>query len=309
MKYKIKFQKTGFIFVISFLCLAASCEQNSEQPSAADPKYPPVSLYDTEQRVIRSKFVNVDFEIYISLPFSYSKSDTTYPVLFSLDANRSFGMVSNLVTILSTPHKEIPEIIVVGIAYPINGLEDWVIARNRDYTPTHKPEYDKYWVDRLSKLSGRDDIVVHSGGAERFLYFIREELIPFIESNYRVSSSDRALLGFSLSGLFTIYALFQHPETFQRYLAGSPSINWDGPFVFNIEKDFAAAHQDLPVKLFMSAGGLERKSMLANMKKMSDLLRSRNYPGLQLETQIFENETHASSAAGAISRGLKVIYK
>jgi predicted alpha/beta superfamily hydrolase len=158
-------------------------------------------------------------------------------------------------------------------------------------------------------MSGRNYIVVTSGGASMFLKFICDELIPFIESNYRVDSQDRAILGYSHGGLFTLYVLFHSPGTFQRYFAGSPSIWWDNTILFKYENEYASTHKDLPAKLFICAGSLESEPMLENMNKMSKRLRSRNYPSLELETYIFENETHASCYAGAISRALRVIYK
>ncbi len=67
---------------------------------------------------------------------------------------------------MGTLSKEIPEIIVVGIAYPMSGLEDWIIGRNRDLTPTRKSEHEDYWAKRLSTVTGRNDIVVESGHAD-----------------------------------------------------------------------------------------------------------------------------------------------
>jgi len=299
--------KTSLILTILFL--STSCTQNSEEFNSSNEKYSEVSLISTEKRILQSKIVSQDFEIYISLPYKYFMSDTTYPVLYSLDANVKFGMMSNVVNNLGTLTKEIPEIIVVGIAYPIKGLEDWVIGRNRDLTPTRKTEHEKYWQKRLSKVTGRNDIVVESGHANKFIAFIRDELIPFIESNYRVSLKDRALHGTSLGGLFTLYALFQYPELFQRYFASSPSIDWDEPYMFELENDFADSHKDLQVKLFMCVGGLESKTYINNMYKMDKLLRSRNYPNLELETFVFENETHGSTVSASIGRGLKILYK
>ncbi|MCJ7524032.1 MAG: alpha/beta hydrolase-fold protein [Candidatus Aminicenantes bacterium] len=301
--------KSCLLFTILFLFLSTSCTKNSKLPNSSNQKFPEVTLFGTETRILHSNIVNEDFELYISFPSSYFKSDTVYPVLFCLDANRSFGLVCNLVNVLSMPHNEIPEILIVGIGYRINGMEDWGALRRRDFTPTHDPKSDKYWVDLLSRLSGRDNIVVRSGGAQKFLEFISTELIPFIESNYRVSSTDRALLGYSAGGIFTFYTLFQHPEIFKRYFAGSPSIDWDNGIVFKYENEYAATHKDLPVRLFMSAGNLESETMLKNMKKMAGQLQSRSYPYLELETHIFENETHASCYAVAVSRGLKILYK
>ncbi len=305
----IKIIMQTFVILIFLLFLSTSCTQNSEELDSSKQEHPKVKLFSTETRILHSKMMKQDFELYISLPFGYTKSDSAYPVLFSLDANVKFGMMSNIVNNLGTLTREIPEIIVVGIAYPIKGLEDWVIGRNRDLTPTSKPEYDKEWVDRLSQVTGRDDIVVKSGGADKFLKFIREELIPFIETEYRVSSTDRALHGTSLGGLFSLYTLFQHTETFKKYFAGSPSISWDEPYMFKLENDFAASHKDLPVSLFMCMGGLESESYINNMNKMAKLLRSRNYPNLELETFIFENETHGSTISASIGRGLKILYK
>ena len=59
----------------------------------------------------------------------------------------------------------------------------------------------------------------------------------------------------------------------------------------------------------MSAGGSEDSLMVANMKKMAELLQSRSYPGLTIETQVFPGETHESCIPSSIMRALKVLYK
>jgi predicted alpha/beta superfamily hydrolase len=136
-------------------------------------KNPEVTLFGTEKRILHSNIVNEDFELYISFPLGYFQSDTTYPVLFSLDANRSFGLVNDVVKMLSIPNEEIPHVLVVGIGYPIESLVDWAAWRRRDLAPTSDPESDQYWKDFLTRVSGEDDIVVRSGGALEFLGFIR----------------------------------------------------------------------------------------------------------------------------------------
>jgi predicted alpha/beta superfamily hydrolase len=288
-------------FVLILLFLATSCSQNSEELNQSKQKHPKVSLFSTETRILHSDIVDENFELYISLPYDYSVSDTSYPVLFSLDANRSYGIVNNMVNILSFPYNEIPSMVVVGIGYPMQGLEDWVVGRVRDFTPIISPETEDYWQSSY-------DIEVKTGGSAKFMEFLCNELIPFIESNYRVSDSDRSLFGYSASGRFALYALFHHPEKFKRYFAGSPSISGDNEILFKYEDEYAASHKDLPVRLFMSVGGLESPWMIKNMNKMSEQLLSRNYPNLELETQIFENETHSSCYSGSIGRALKVLF-
>ena len=267
-------------------------------------------LFRTETKILHSNIMIEDCEVYISFPVDYFQNDSTlYPVLYCTYGNRNFNLISNIVNILSFPHKEIPKILVVGIGYRIKGLEDWAAERNRDLTPTNIPIVDKRWTSYLSKISGRNDIVSKSGGAEKFLNFIRDELIPYIESNYRVKHNDRALIGYSHGGLFALFSMFNSPETFQRYYAGSPSIYWDNKVLFKYEKEYSDTHKDLPVNLFMSFGSLEDMSSIADMYEMAARLESRNYPNLKLEIHIFEGETHPSCYAGGISRALKVIYK
>ena len=65
------------------------------------------------------------------------------------------------------------------------------------------------------------------GGAGSFLRFIRQELMPFIQSSYPVRPEEKAIAGSSFGGLFALYTLFHHPDTFNCYIIGSPSIGWD----------------------------------------------------------------------------------
>ena len=150
--------------LISFLLLllSTSCSQNSEELNQSKRKYSKVTLFSTETRKLHSDIVDQDFELYISLPYGYSISDTSYPVLFSLDANRNYGIVNNMVNILSFPHNEIPSLVVVGIGYPMQGLEDWVVGRVRDFTSIINPETEEYWHSVYG-------IKVKTGGAAQFV--------------------------------------------------------------------------------------------------------------------------------------------
>jgi len=269
-------------------------------------------LFNQETFTIHSNSMDEDFKIYISFPVDYfqtKNSAQSYPVLYCTDGNRAFNLISDIVNMLSFPKTEIPRIVVVGIGYGIKGLEDWVAGRLRDLTPTNNPEEDTNWQKILFQISGRNDIITKSGGASKFLGFLCNELIPFVESNYRVKKNDRALIGYSYGGLFTLFSMFQNPEIFQRYYAGSPSIEWDDQVLFQYEKKFAETHKDLPVSLFMSYGSLEIESEIANMYEMASRLKERNYPGLKLKMHLFENETHVSCCAAGISRALRVIYE
>jgi len=217
-------------------------------------------------------------------------------------------MVANIASLLEIPKADYPDLVVVGIGYPIRDMADWAALRTRDLTPTNDPGTDSTWATLLAKSSGRK-YDVKSGGARLFLNFIVKELIPFIESNYRVSSSDRGLGGYSYGGLFTLFALFTHPEAFDRYFAGSPSLEYDHGILFKYENEFALTHKNLKATVFLSAGSLENDGTTENMKKMSDVLQSRNYQGLTIDSYVFPGESHQSCIPSAIMKAFKVLYK
>jgi predicted alpha/beta superfamily hydrolase len=296
-------------FLISLLTVIVLDASSQGQVTKPDVKtYTSVSVPNTEMRTFYSSILNQEMNIYIKLPISYYHNpQKVYQALYFTDANRSFPMVANMVSIFEVPRLVEPEIIVIGIGYKIKDLADWGAWRTRDLTPTNIPALDTTWATMLTRMTGRQ-FVVKSGGAATFLEFIVREVFPFVESNYRVSPTGRGIGGYSYGGLFSLYVLFKQPELFSIYYAGSPSIDYDKGVLFNFEREYASTHKDLNAKLFMSAGMSEDTMMVNNMKKMADLIQSRNYPGLTVETHVFPGETHESCYPSSIMRALRVLY-
>jgi len=140
-----------------------------------------------------------------------------------------------------------------------------------------------------------------------FLDFLKKELFPFIESNYRIDKNKRMLSGYSLGGLFGLYALFHDPDLFSKYFIGSPSISYQDGISYKYESNYADNNSDLRAEVFMSVGGKEEAYGL-EIKKMEGLLRSRNYDNLRLKTVVFENENHISCYPAAMSRSLLELF-
>jgi len=311
---------TGFIpsrrfnwIILSLLLLSTLSIDAFSQRAKAKKHLPAakaaVTVPNTESRTLHSTLYDQDFDIMIRLPDTYHPdSSMIYPVMYVTDANRSFPMVANISFLLGFPKTDFPEVIVVGIGYRIKGLEDWAAWRTRDLTPTNVPATDKGTSEMLSKLSGRE-ISITSGGAEKFLDFIISEVVPFIESDYHVSKTDKTLAGYSYGGLFALYAMLEKPGSFSKYFAGSPSIGWDKGILFRFEEEYAGSHNDLNVRLFMTAGSLEGQTMLSNIEKMKSQLLTRNYPNFGVETHVFENESHVSCMPSAFMRAFVTMYK
>lgn len=269
----------------------------------------PVPLPSSELRRFHSDIMDQDLLIFVQLPLDYvSDGSKQYPVLYVTDGNRSFPIYANISTMLGFPPDNFPQVIVVGIAYDIKDMSQWAAWRTRDLTPTVNAGDEQYWQGLLSRMTGDTTIRVETGGAPRFLNFICDELVPYIESEYRVSDQGRALAGISYGGLFTLFALFERPEVFQRYFAGSPSINYGNRVLFEMEKSFSDSHKDLQARVYLSIGGLEGPNGTATMKEMAGLLESRNYPGLDVRTQVFEGEWHGSAGPGSIMRAFINLY-
>jgi len=294
-----------FVFLIGFEGISQSIKGIDSSKSS----YMEVTLSNTELRTLRSEILNRELNIYIKLPVNYyTNNDQIYPVWYWTDANRTFPIVANIASLLEIPKADYPDLVIVGIGYPIRDMADWAALRTRDLTPTNDPGTDSTWAKILAESSGRK-YEVKSGGALLFLNFIVKELIPFIESNYRVSSSDRGLGGYSYGGLFTLFALFTHPEAFDRYFAGSPSLEYDNGILFKYENEFALTHKNLNATIFLSAGSLENDGTIENLKKLSELLQSRNYQGLTIDSYVFPGESHRSCIPSAIMKAFKVLYK
>lgn len=256
-------------------------------------KHQPVTLPGSELRRFHSEIMDQDLLIQVQLPMDYvSDGSRQYPAMYWTDGNRAFPMVANIATMLEFPPGKFPQLFVIGIAYDIKDMSDFAAWRTRDLTP-------------VRIMAG--DTTVETGGGPRFLSFICDELIPFIESEYPVSKEDRALGGYSFGGLFSLFAMFERPGIFQRYFAGSPTWQYANSVLFEMEKTYSESYSDLPVRLFLSYGGLE-ESYMSGVNEMAAVLKSRNYPNLKVWTHVFEGEWHVSASAASVMRAYITLY-
>jgi hypothetical protein len=247
-----------------------------------------VTIPATEVRSLESSATGRSYDIYIRLPDEYTQEQgVKYPVLYVLDGQWDFKLLDSIYGGLHYD-KFVPEMIIVGITYSGEGT-DYGALRAMDYTPVH------------------DLFFPGSGDGPKFLTFIKEELIPFIESEYRAESSHRVLMGSSFGGTFTLYAMFAEPGLFSGYVAGSPIVTFGNRDVFKQEAAYASSHQQLPVRLFLSVGGLEE--IAGPVEEFMQVLRERNYTGLEMETRTIEGERHAGNKPEAYNRGLRFIFQ
>lgn len=82
-----------------------------------------------------------------------------------------------------------------------------------------------------------------------------------------------------------------------------------------MEADYAATHDDLAAKVFLGAGEAEladpyvaAADVVGSMTRMSQLLRLRNYPSLELTSRLYPGQTHGSALSYSLSEGLRTLY-
>jgi len=247
-----------------------------------------VAIPGTQVRNITSSIVTgQQYQLNIMLPGGYTSSNKNYPVAYLMDSQWDFPLLTAL---YGEQYFDgfIPQMIIVGVTWGgPNPNPDSL--RARDYTPTNVKQTPQ------------------SGGADKFLSFLKEELFPFIEKNYRADKNDRTLIGCSLGGLFSMYALFSHPEMFQRSIAASPAFTWDNEMLYGAEKKYAGNKTNPPAKLFMCVGGAE--TSVPAFQKLTNYLDGRHYKSLEIESRILENTGHSGTKGEGFARGLQFVFK
>ena len=211
--------------------------------------------------------------------------------------------------------------VIISIGYPFEGFygdeyKQFFVRRSKDLTAVVDKDYHKF-LHNVAKIEG---VELETGGAEYFLKFITEELLPNVEERYRVDSNDRTLLGHSTGGHFALYALFQHPQMFHKYAIGSPSLGFGKDKLFEMENEYAKQFNQLPVKLIFGIGEEEEHSIyspsgylgtivsVSGFYRFAALLEERGYTDLQFSKKVFEGHGHTDMMGPFVTSGLKYLF-
>ena len=257
-------------------------------PAAGQPRFPAVTIPETEVRTVHSRATGHDYDVYVYRPARIA-ADTTgrkYPVLYLLDAQWDFKLLTSIHGGLYFDGY-VPDVLIVGITR--SGAGERFGWRAVDYAPVPAPD------------------VPGSGNADRFLAFLKDELMPLVEREYPADPRRRGLMGNSLGGLFAIHAMLAEPTLFAGYVAGSPAVKYGGRALFAEEAAYAKAHRALPARLFVMVGSDE--PLAAPVRAFVDTLRARDYEGLVLESRVVLEERHSGNKPEGLNRGLRFLFR
>ena len=230
-----------------------------------------------ETVTIKSEILDQERQMLVYLPDGYEEATTEYPVLYLLDGGSHFLHVSGIVQFLSS-RGLMPQTLVVAIKN---------IDRNKDFLPTY--------VERKPT----------SGGADKFLTFISDELIPYIEESFRTTPY-RILVGHSYGGTFTTYTFLEKPDTFDSYIAISPYLHWDEQLLVTKAETALPSSYDKNKYFYMTLG--DEPPYIPAIDKFVSTIETKSPEKLEFTYTQMIKETHGSILHLTVYYGLEKLY-
>jgi predicted alpha/beta superfamily hydrolase/uncharacterized protein YciI len=244
-----------------------------------------------EIRVLPPTRQDRQYQLYIGLPASYGKEpDRRYPVVYFTDGYWGYDGIRAIYWGLEYD-KTIPEVILVGIGYAGENL-DYDQLRNTDLSPPVQTR----------NMFAPGMMVGH---ADEFLRMIETQAIPLIEREYRADPRQRVLMGGSLGGGFTLYALYAHPDLFQGYVVASPALQT----LWQYEEDFMRSKRGVGARLFVSVGGLEANTFRNEIELFNRRIAARPYLAGGYQYRRYESLRHDGAILMGMQEGLQYVLE
>lgn len=217
--------------------------------------------------------------IQVLLPEKYKPGSTdTYDVLYVLDGEGNTKIMSDIQRFIEG-EAHMPPTIIVGILNT---------DRNRDFLPTH--------VDNTAT----------SGGADKFLLFLKDELIPHVNRTYP-SDKVNTIFGHSFGGVFVTYALITEPQLFRSYVAADPSYWWDRGVMIKMVAAKLTGLAGMNKSFYIS--GREGHGVVEmNIPPMDSLLKKQAPASLAWKVIAYPDETHGTVRLKSMYDGLRFSY-
>jgi len=253
------------ILMMTLAVAAATVHTASATPPVATP------LVIGETFALQSKIMHEVRRINVYLPVPYAHSPKTrLPVLYMPDGGlgEDFLHVAGLVQV-SVGNGTMRPFILVGIENT---------ERRRDLTGPTEVADDRKIAPRV-------------GGSARFRSFLKDELIPEIERRYR-TTSERAIVGESLAGLFVVETLLLEPELFNTYIAFDPSLWWNAHKLLDETSQRLHASPGLDRSLYVA--GSSEPGMVELTHQLAEVLRDHAPSGLHWRVEQMPAEKHST---------------
>lgn len=222
---------------------------------------------------IASNILNEERSLLIHTPDSYATSSKKYSVIYVLDGDNHFNHAINATTLLAE-NGRMPETIIVAI------------PNNRG-------------------TRGRD----LGQGRDNFKKYIKEEVIPFVNSNYR-TTKHKTLFGHSMAGAFTLNFLATQTNVFDNYIAASPVVQ-----IFNSElltqySTLFKTNTNLSNPLYFSITDAAAEGQAATnaMNQFVAILEKEAPKSFNWEYDFIANQVHMTTPYLTMFKGLTKVF-
>jgi len=235
----------------------------------------------------------LDYRILLAAPADEPPPDG-YAVIYVLDGDALFQTLAETVKMQTRGPKGYDPIVVVGIGYPSREPFD-LERRCRDFT----------MPVAAASLPERPDgrAWPAHGGADQFLDFLEQELMPAVARVWPIDPGRQAIAGHSLGGLLTLHALFARPRIFTHYAAGSPAVWWANHEVLKELDRFGQTWSgEREVRLLLTIGSDELDDMRAGAQAVAERLALLAGKGVRLDWVMFQDEEHVSVLPAMLGR-------
>jgi predicted alpha/beta superfamily hydrolase len=249
------------------------------------PAQPPAEL------TLRSSLLEEDRRILVRLPRHYAlDSSARFPVLYKFDGDNGLQRYDDVIDVLSSVDA-MPELIVVAIP---NGRG----MRNRDLTPASLHQ------------DGTEDGKMGTGEmgrGDRFLDFLQQELIPYIDQHYR-TTGERILAGHSRGALLVVQSLLSKPGLFQARLVFSAPLMRDEQRLVTDTRAFLKANPGLKSFIYFNWGEAENEGMNKSYQAMKTLLTQEGPKGLRWTIERARAADHQQTPLNALPSALREYF-
>ena len=236
-----------------------------------------------------SSYMHDTYKIYAKVPGNYDPAQPL-PVIYILDADwyfyggvkleGSLGLVQVAEQLRIS--KQMPAAILVGVGYSGEN------QRRRDLVDS----------------------------AANFYNFLKNELIPVVESTY-ATTDERVLIGHSNGGGFVIYALSQYERNpgdspFMGFVALSGDYSGRyGDYHAMEDGLFERLGNTIPLdaRLYLGVGREEEERFVESNDTLAQQIRGRDYTGFLFRYQKYAGEDHGSVVEPGIRDGLRWVFQ
>ena len=234
-----------------------------------------VSMTVARSYTIESKILGEERQVLMSLPRGYEDNQMRHPVLIVLDGSpfMIFHATASLID------RSIPEFVVAAVPN----------------------------VDRLRDMSHKSigEIWPTSGGANNFLSFLTDELVPWLDAEFRTTGY-KVIVGGSAAGRFAAFALLKAPTVFDAAISRSPALGTDFEMFRGLVASASAAKVAGEHFLYIVYGSHDYPVVTIYVERLLHLLEDESPPWLRYEREVLDNKGHFQFSS--VNAGLSALF-